>query len=35
MPETLKNQYQYHTQANLNKLRKLDIPKSFTRLKKV
>ena len=29
MPETLKSQYQYHTQANLNKLRKLGYAKKF------
>ena len=29
MPETLKSQYQYHTQANLNKLRKLGYTKKF------
>ena len=29
MPENIKNQYQYHTQANLSKLRKLGYKKNF------
>ena len=29
MPEKLKNQYQYHTQANLSKLRKSGYEKEF------
>ena len=29
MPENIKNQYQYHTQANLSKLRKLGYKKKF------
>ena len=29
MPENIKNQYQYHTQANLSKLRKLGYKKIF------
>ena len=29
MPDKLKNQYQYHTQANLSKLRKSGYKKKF------
>ena len=29
MPEALKSQYQYHTQANLNKLKNLGYNKKF------